>query len=221
MTDSITPTQHSSLVGGSTAARRSRRPAADLTPEEVRRFLHYSPQTGRFWWKIRSYDTFNGDEHTQNRCGKAWNQKYAGTRALTADSEGRGYLVGSLNGANVYAHRVAWLHYHGERVPDGMFVDHINGDPSDNRISNLRLVTPLQSQFNRAPRKDSKAGLKGVAFDNRKKSRPWMAMMAQEGTVRTLGYFKTPEEAAECYEAAARAYHGEFGYHNREEGKGK
>jgi len=217
VTQSITPQHHSSLVGGSTASRRKRRPTADLTPEEVKRFLHYDPETGRFGWKIRHYESFKGDDFTRRRCGKSWNQKYAGKRALTADSEGRGYLVGSINSASVYAHRVAWMHYYGEQVPEGVFVDHINGNTSDNRIANLRLATPLQSQFNRAPRKGSKSGLKGVAHDRRKKKRPWMAVMARKGKVGVIGYFATPEEAAAAYEATAREYHGEFGYHNRAE----
>jgi hypothetical protein len=218
MTNSITPQSHSSLVGGSTVARRKKRPARELTPEDARRFLHYDPKTGRFWWKIRSYDTFKGDAFTRYRCGKAWNQKHAGKRALTADSEGRGYLVGSINSTNAYAHRVAWMHYYGEPVPDGLFVDHVNGDTSDNRIENLRLVTPLQSQFNRAPSRSSKAGFKGVSFDKSSKKRPWFATIAREGERKLIGYFATPEDAAAAYEAVARDYHGDFGYHNREKG---
>lgn len=62
MIQPITPQHHSSLVGGSTAARRhSRRPVTELTAEDVRRFLHYDPKTGRLWWKIRNYDTFYGE----------------------------------------------------------------------------------------------------------------------------------------------------------------
>lgn len=217
-TEHITPTAHSSLVGGSTASRRAKRPARDLTPAEVRRFLHYDPKTGRFWWRVRAYETFKGDSLTQQRCGKAWNQRFAGTPALTADSEGRGYLVGSVAGVNAYAHRIAWMHYYGETPEDGMFVDHVNGVTSDNRIENLRLVTPRQSQFNKKPRSDSQTPYKGVAKDKRKKARPWMATMAREGSASILGYFSTPEEAARAYQDAAQAYHGQFAYHNRPDG---
>lgn len=211
MTNPITPTAHSSLVGGSTAARRTKRPARDLTPEDVRRSLHYDPKTGRFWWKIRAYETFNGDAFTQQRCGKSWNRRFAGTRALTADSEGRGYLVGNVVGCNAYAHRVAWMHYYGEVPEDGMYVDHINGDKSDNRIENLRLVTPQQSQFNTPPR-GGQSGLKGVAFDKRR--RKWMAHMRQGPTLHFLGYFGTAEEAARRYIEEAERVQGEHAYHN-------
>jgi hypothetical protein len=186
-----------------------------MSPEEVRRFLHYDPKTGRFWWKIRAYETFKGDAFTRWRCGKGWNQKYAGRRALTADSEGRGYLVGSVNSTNVYAHRTAWMHYYGERVPEGVFVDHINGDTSDNRIENLRLATPLQSQFNRGPAYNSRSGLKGAHWDA--STGKWFASMKRVERGKFLGYFETAEKAAEAYEVAAREYHGEFGYHNRAE----
>lgn len=211
MTQPITPTAHSSLVGGSTAARRMKRPASELSPEEVRRFLHYDPKTGRFWWKLRAYETFKGDAATRQRCGKGWNQKYAGRRALTANSEGRGYLVGSLNSTNVYAHRAAWMHYYGEEVPEGMYVDHINGDKSDNRIDNLRLVTPTQSQFN-TPSRGGRSGLKGAAWDSKRNK--WMAQMMQKGRLRFLGYFDTADEAAARYAVEAERFQGEHAYHN-------
>jgi hypothetical protein len=210
-TEHITPTAHASLVGGSTASRRKKRPVRELTPEDVRRFLHYDPKTGRFWWKIRSYDTFEGDAFTRYRCGKSWNQKCAGRRALTADSEGRGYLVGSVNSACVYAHRVAWIHYYGEKPPEGMYIDHINGDKSDNRIENLRLVTPQQSQFN-TPKRGGISGLKGAAFDHTRGK--WVANMKQGPTMKFLGYFDTAEEAAARYQQEAERFQGEYAYHN-------
>ena len=100
MPQPITPTAHSSLVGGSTAARRiGRRPVRELTVETVRQFLHYSPSTGRFWGRLRSYDTFYGDAPTQIGRGKVWNQRFAGKRAFTAQS--LGYFVGSVTGCKV------------------------------------------------------------------------------------------------------------------------
>lgn len=213
-----TPTEHSSLVGGSTASRHTKRPARELTPEEVRQLLEYDAATGLFTWRARPLHMFKGDDFTQRRCGNAWNARYAGTPALTADSEGRGYLVGSVLNTNAYAHRFAWMHFHGEHVPEGMMVDHINGKTSDNRIENLRLVTPLQSQFNRKPREDSLAGLKGVAHDKRRKKRPWMAMIRIQGKTQTLGYFNTPEEAAAAYIKAADRHQNFYVYHNRPTG---
>lgn len=42
-------------------------------------------------------------------------------------------------------HRLVWLWVHGEHVPDGLTIDHINGDKKDNRIANLRLATRCQN----------------------------------------------------------------------------
>ena len=42
------------------------------------------------------------------------------------------------------AHRVIWVMFNGE-IPKGMYINHINCNPSDNRIENLELATPQQN----------------------------------------------------------------------------
>lgn len=206
----ITPAHHSSLVGGSTAARRhSRRPVEKLTVEDVRRFLHYAPDTGKFWWKLRSYDTFYGEGSIPRDRGKVWNQRFAGKRAFTAQS--LGYFVGSVTGCKVYAHRVAWMHYHGEIPPEGMLIDHINGDKTDNRISNLRLVTRQQNIHNK-PGRGGASQYKGVQWN--KTARKWYATIRHEGKTRHLGMFDSEEEAAARYIKEAEVLQGEYAYHN-------
>lgn len=211
MTNPITPTAHSSLVGGSTAARsrHSRRPVEKLTVEDIRRFLHYDPDTGRFWWKIRSYDTFYGSKKIQRDRGKVWNQRFAGRRAFTSQS--LGYLVGAITGCKVYAHRVAWMHYHGEAIPEGMLVDHINGDKMDNRISNLRLVTRQQNIHNK-PGRGGTSQYKGVQWN--RAARKWTAAIRHAGKTRYLGLFALEEDAAARYNQEAELLQGEYAYHN-------
>lgn len=51
-----------------------------------------------------------------------------------------GYLVVGINGGHELAHRLAWLHVHGD-WPSKQ-IEHINGDKTDNRIANLRLRNP-------------------------------------------------------------------------------
>lgn len=210
MTKPITPTHHSNLVGGSTASRcHSRRPVKNLTVDDVRRFLHYDPKTGRLWWKLRSYDTFYGDRSVQIGRGKVWNQRFAGKRAFTAQS--LGYFVGSVTGCKVYAHRVAWIHYYGELPSEGLLIDHINGDKTDNRISNLRLVTRQQNIYNK-PARGGASQHKGVQW--LKRSGKWQAVMRFEGKTRHLGLFDSEEEAAARYIREAEVLQGVYAYHN-------
>jgi HNH endonuclease len=79
-----------------------------------------------------------------------------------------GYLLVSLNYDSYLAHRVAWALYYKED-PGNKYVDHINGIPSDNRISNLRLVTLSQNAMNSKARKKKSKLPKGVYFDQRQK----------------------------------------------------
>src|SRR3546814_6128350 len=63
---------------------------------------------------------------------KSFNNKHAGKPALVAPSRA-GHLCGHVKGIPLLAHRVAWAIHYGE-WPNGQ-IDHINGDPSDNRIA--------------------------------------------------------------------------------------
>lgn len=57
------------------------------------------------------------------------------------------YFKASVNKKNQYLHRMVW-EYHNGKIPDGMMIDHIDMDKSNNGISNLRLVTPKQNREN-------------------------------------------------------------------------
>lgn len=59
-----------------------------------------------------------------------------------------GYLRIRYNGKVEYVHRLMWQHFNGP-IPSGMHIDHINGNKSDNRLENLRLVTPFENVQNR------------------------------------------------------------------------
>ena len=94
--------------------------------------------------------------------------------------------------------------------PPGMDVDHINGNPLDNRRANLRVCTRSENNGNlRRPRHNT-SGFKGVCWE--KWSGKWKATIKVKGKSRSLGRFLTPEDAHGAYCAAARAVWGEFAY---------
>lgn len=87
-------------------------------------------------------------------------------------------------------------------------VDHINGDKTDNRKSNLRVCSNSENLRNRGAQRNNTSGFKGVTFH--KAANKWTASITANGSNNYLGLFKTPEEAHSAYCEAARAMHGEF-----------
>jgi hypothetical protein len=87
-------------------------------------------------------------------------------------------------------------------APDGLEVDHINGDTLDNRRANLRLVTRAQNQWNRITRrKKCSSRYLGVYWN--KRSKRWRASIRVAGYGRiSLGQFQTEDRAAIAYQIA-------------------
>jgi hypothetical protein len=114
------------------------------------------------------------------------------------------YRSVGIDGEYYYEHRVAWLLHYGS-WPDG-YVDHINGDKLDNRISNLRVCDKRQNIANAGPKKTNKLGVKGVYRRDTK----FRACIRVSGKTRNLGTFATVEDAAAAYREAAARVFGEF-----------
>jgi hypothetical protein len=96
-------------------------------------------------------------------------------------------------------------------APAGLVVDHINGDPLDNRRVNLRLCTQADNAMNRRKHSGQKTGrnpFKGVF--PQKVGGKFFARVTCRGVDYRLGTFATAEEAARAYDAKARDLHGEF-----------
>lgn len=156
----------------------------ELTQERLKELLLYDPETGIFTW--------------ERRRGRPSRTLGAGVKEKTY-----GHILICVDGRMFRAHRLAWLYVHGS-FP-ARHIDHINGVRDDNRISNLREATESQNQCNRAG--TSKTGYKGVYLH---KSGRWYAMIQCGKKRQCLGYFETPEAAAEAYKAAAESAFGEF-----------
>lgn len=105
--------------------------------------------------------------------------------------DSNGYVVANLGGHTVRLHDFV-MAFDIDHKPEGMFVDHINRDKKDNRIANLRLVTPIENTTNKALHGRNKTGVTGVC---RSKSGRYRAYAKYNGKQVSLGTFDTLEEA--------------------------
>jgi hypothetical protein len=112
------------------------------------------------------------------------------------------------------------MHRQITNAPKGMYVDHINGNPLDNRKENLRICTNQQNGMNRGKQNNNTSGYKGVRYVKKKKnmineySKPWGAEIMHNQKRVFFGYYKTKEEAARAYDKKAIELFGEFAYLN-------
>jgi len=93
--------------------------------------------------------------------------------------------------------------------PDGkQCVDHVDGNPLNNNIENLRWVTSQENNFNAKIKCNNITGVKGVHF--RKQSQKWCARISINGKQTHIGYFNTIEEATHARRTKAHETQGEF-----------
>ena len=114
--------------------------------------------------------------------------------------------------------RKQYLHRLITGAQQGDFVDHINGDRTDNRKENLRICTQAENAMNHSGQKKRKySKYKGVTFDPITKK--WVANIGVRYKKIHLGVFKTELEAARAYNEGAVKYCGDFAYLNDLEGE--
>lgn len=104
------------------------------------------------------------------------------------------------------------IHRYLINVPEDKIVDHINGDPLDNRKCNLRICTKLENAWNRTTNKDSKTGYKGITLT---KWNTYEVSIAYKGNKIYLGAYKIKKDAIEARRKAELKYFGEYSYLNR------
>ena len=130
--------------------------------------------------------------------------------AVAGSINGQGYREIKVDGKIIGAHRIAWVLYYGEQPPE--YIDHINRDPSDNRISNLRPATKSQNGANRTALSNNKTGIKGCYFVKSKSPHlpgRWRAQCRVGKKLHDLGRHKTVEMAQAAYNEFANKAFGE------------
>lgn len=176
-----------------------------ISIELLHEMFKLDAESGVIRWKSRPAGHFKpGPSRSAEQIANKINSQHAGTVAFTSRHQ-RGYLRAELGGKLFQAHRVAFALFHG-RWPEST-VDHINGDPSDNRPANLRDVTHAENMRNQALRTDNKSGRVGVYAH--KQSGKWAAAIRKDARVISLGLHETREAAIAARAAADRTY----GYH--------
>lgn len=97
------------------------------------------------------------------------------------------------------------------RAPAGMDVDHISGNPLDNRKVNLRVCTHAENQRNHKKHADGHCPYKGCYYMQKQRgTKKWTAQLYFKGVVHSLGCHVTAEDAARAYNAKAIELHGQY-----------
>lgn len=155
----------------------------NVTQDELKLKYEYSKETGLFTRLI------SNNQHKSGEIAGALHHS--------------GYIHIRIGKHKYMAHRLAWLYVYGEFPKDMIY--HINGNTSDNRISNLREATRSQNLMNRT--RDvviSSSGFRGVNYQEVDSSgyiinKPYKAGIGIDGKYVYIGSYYTAEEASTAY----------------------
>lgn len=116
------------------------------------------------------------------------------------------YAVSSHFGKIVYMHRIVM------GAKSDQFVDHIDGNGLNNSRENLRFATTSQNNMNQCKRSDNTSGHKGISWcPDREKYQVYINIDRKR---KSLGRYKTLEEAIYVRDQAVKAHYGEFAREN-------
>ena len=155
---------------------------SEITQAYLRELLDYDQSSGLFSWKVKRIGVKAG-------------------RPAGCVCKHRGVVVVGIDGRLYLAHRLAWMWMVGE-WPE--VIDHIDGNPANNRFANLRSVSQaVNMQNRRRPAKHNKLGVLGVREANGR----FKAELKHQGKRFYVGRFDRKEAAHAAYIEAKRALH--------------
>ena len=149
-----------------------------LTYDRLRELLAYNPKTGKFFRRMSRGPTKAGHE--------------AGC------TQPNGYVQIRIDRNLYYAHRLAWLYTHGYMPENDL--DHIDRDPGNNRIENLREVSHACNLRNCGNRTHNTSGVNGIGW--KKSIGKWIAQISANQRNFYLGCYDDFDDAV-CARLAA------------------
>lgn len=152
------------------------RTKAPFTASQLREFIYY--KDGQLFWHPRPTNS-------------QWNGRCANKRVVPRRTR-TGYLDVRIRGERLAMHRVVWVLHAGTWPKE--VIDHINGNPVDNRIENLRDVDRRTNSLNRAVHRER--GLLGMIMHERRLGYSvWRVKIRVHGRQIELGRFPSEAEA--------------------------
>jgi hypothetical protein len=161
----------------------------EITQELCKRIFEY--RDGALYWK----------EHLRSD-RKHWKVKI-GNKA--GNKAGNGYWYVSIANKRYKVSRLIFLMHHGY-FPE--MVDHVDGNPLNDNIDNLREASSVTNNWNRKPSRNNTSGCPGLSFSKEKNK--WMVRIEANYKKYNIGYFTFKNEAENVAKNVRKILHKEF-----------
>lgn len=164
-----------------------------LLPIHKLKKYFYIDVNGIVYWKKR--------ENTRN----TWNTRFSDKPAGTLKNNG--YIFITFDKKKIAAHRIVFaLSFNLDPYP--FFIDHIDGNPRNNKPSNLRLATNADNNRHQTKlNKNNKTGYRGVYLHSCGK---FVAKLKLNDKSKYLGLFATAKEAGNAAKKFRLENYGDF-----------
>lgn len=157
----------------------------------------YNEDSGEVFWLKRPRYHFNSDVDMKKSNTKM-KGKLAGTKRRIAGQ--KGYIIVSISGEKYYLHRLIMKMLFGDKISQHSEVDHINGDGTDNRLENLRIVDRIENSKNKKIPSNNSSGHIGVHLCGL--TGVWVSQIKVGNSRIKLGKFKNIDDAIKARKAA-------------------
>ena len=173
--------------------------AALMNPEYLHKCFSYDSNTGRLTWRERPREHFKGGAGWHN-----FNNQFANKIAGVQKNDGR-YEI-KLDGKSFKAARIVWAMQTNTAIFGA--IDHIDGNPANDRLSNLRVVSAAQNARNRSNLSNNSSGIRGVTWHV--PSSKWWARVTFNNKTISLGLYSSISDAAKIVIETKQKLYGSF-----------